>query len=184
MSEIDERLVEIQGRLDRDAFHRADEDICCLLDSVKQLFHHAGKDTQYLLELVEQLRQVRGNWSPDYKRQVLYELEAAEAEAAELRKRLAALEFAYGSLRASANILEQQLADVTALVPEAEWLEMVAMLLEGVEVTFCDQCPFEVKGPCKLQCTDTEKPRALADRIRAWRGDGDGGEGREEGDKS
>ena len=163
MSEIDERLVEIQGRLDRDAFHRADEDICCLLDSVKQLFHHAGKDTQYLLELVEQLRQVRGNWSPDYKRQVLYELEAAEAEAAELRKRLAALEFAYGSLRASANILEQQLADVSALAPEADWLEMIAE--NGIDSTVAHQI------------------YDLAADIRAWRGDGDGSEEREgEGD--
>ena len=152
MSEIDERLAEIRERTNRYIFHEATD------DALRQ----AEDDLHYLLDLVEQLRQVRGNWSPDYKRQVLYELEAAEAEAAELRERLAALEFAYGSLRASANILEQQLADVSALVPEADWLEMIAE--NGIDSTVAHQI------------------YDLADRIRAWRGDGDGGEGEGEND--
>jgi len=103
---------------------------------------------------------------------------AAEAEAAALKK----LEAAHrGEEARKAAELRKQLADVSALVPEAEWLEMMAMLLEGVEVTFCDQCPF-VKEPCKLQCADTEMPRDLAARIRAWRGDGGKEEGESDGD--
>jgi len=152
MSEIDERLAEIRERTNRYIFHEATD------DALRQ----AEDDLHYLLDLVEQLRQVRGNWSPDYKRQVLYELEAAEAEAAELRERLAALEFAYGSLRASANILEQQLADVSALVPEADWLEMIAE--NGIDSTVAHQI------------------YDLAADIRAWRGDGDGGEEGSDGD--
>ena len=108
---------------------------------------------------------------------------AAEAEAAGLREQLRLTEQVKAALAGKAmkynlecDALRKRLATAeagAALVPEAEWLEMVAMLLEGVEVTFCDQCPF-VKEPCKLQCADTEMPRILAARIRAWRGDGDG----------
>ena len=108
----------------------------------------------------------------------LKKLEAAhrgeEAQkAAELHKRLAALEFAYGSLRASANILEQQLADVSALVPEVE------LLRRSADYALCTAAArHQPIAPGVQEDVDHKTLIMLAAAIRAWRGDGDGGEER------
>ena len=75
--------------------------------------------------------------------------------------------------------LRQQLATVTALVPEVDWLEMIALFDEPLGPTDCKGCPFDCN--CDLQCERVCKQAGdLAARIRAWRGDGDG-EGGEDG---
>ena len=75
--------------------------------------------------------------------------------------------------------LRQQLATVTALVPEADWLEQAAVMAWH----HCESCPVENNGcrgrkredwTCKMLQAQL---RNLATAIRAWRGDG----GEEEG---
>ena len=103
-----------------------------------------------------------------------------EAEAAELRKRLVAAQLktdeACKAVRAQFKRngeLEQQLAVVASLVPEAEWLEQAAVMAWH----HCESCPVENDGcrgrkredwTCKMLQAQL---RNLADRIRAWRGD-------------
>ena len=88
---------------------------------------------------------------------------AAEAEAADLRKRLV------GAHQVE-NILREELATVTALALEADWLEMVAANANGEG---CDACPYyrDDNGPgCHAQCDEIDdKALDLATRIRAWR---------------
>jgi len=71
--------------------------------------------------------------------------------------------------------LRQQLAIVTALVPEADWLEQAAVMAWH----HCESCPVENDGcrgrkredwTCKMLQAQL---RNLAACIRAWRGDGD-----------
>ena len=66
--------------------------------------------------------------------------------------------------------LERRLALVTALVPGAGLLERLACVTEGVRAIpgFAEFVPQTL--------TDGHMARDLAARIRAWRGDGDGGE--------
>jgi len=115
-----------------------------------------------------------------------------EAERDELRQqadrlRTAAIE-GYGVMEKAEeaiHYLEQQLATVTALVPDLDWLRMVTCYPHG-----CAGCPYHklVTGTlCDMQCGKiSEVAGELAARIRAWRGDGDGREEREgesDGDK-
>ena len=95
--------------------------------------------------------------------------EAAEAEAAALKK----LEAAHrGEEARKAAELRKQLADVSALVPEAEWLEVIALADEPLGPIDCKGCPFDCS--CSLQCERVcEQAGELATRIRAWQ-DGDG----------
>jgi len=108
-----------------------------------------------------------------------------EAERDELRQqadrlRTAAIE-GYGVMEKAEeaiHYLEQQLATVKALVPEAEWLEMIVATTRMEDD--CTRCPYRVDR-CDLQCNDAHKQAStLAARIRAWRGDGDGREERDE----
>jgi len=100
-----------------------------------------------------------------------------EAERDELRQRAdrwrtAAIE-GYGVMEKAEeaiHYLEQQLATVTALVPSAGLLERLACVTEGVRAIpgFAEFVPQTL--------ADGHMARDLAARIRAWRGDGDGGE--------
>ena len=122
--------------------------------------------------------------------------EAAEAEANALRKRLGVAEANaaesrtllvkdYSVMEKAGAILDvadehlhdlrEQLATVTALVPDLDWLRMVTCYPHG-----CAGCPYHklVTGTlCDMQCGKiSEVAGELAARIRAWRdGDGDGG---------
>ena len=190
MSEIDERLAEIRERTNRYIFHEATD------DALRQ----AEDDLHYLLDLVEQLRQVRGNWSPDYKRQVLYELEAAEAEAAALRERLAEAQASaaesrtllvkgYGVMERADGVLdnadervrelEQQLAAAeagAALVPDR------ALVIRAAE--YADSAAYATPDDAASNTASTDATQLyyLAARIRAWRGDGEEGEEGSDGD--
>jgi len=75
--------------------------------------------------------------------------------------------------------LRQQLVTVTALVPEVEWLEMLALAEHPVGPANCTDCPFwnSSTGRCEDQCDEVDIwATVLAANIRAWRGDGDGRE--------
>ena len=98
-----------------------------------------------------------------------------EAEAAGLRERLATAED-------ETTRLCKELTIASSLVPSAEWLLMIAAVVDGFG---CDACPY--LGNCENYCDRiSDKARARAARIRAWRGDGDGdggeGEGESDGD--
>ena len=103
-----------------------------------------------------------------------------EAEAAELRKRLV------GAHQVE-DILRGQLATVTDLVPSAGLLERAAEMMWHT----CESCPtLKVRCPGYrgdrangLCNTLTKELMELAARIRAWRGDGGGGEEQREGSK-
>ena len=72
--------------------------------------------------------------------------------------------------------LRQQLATVTDLVPEAELLNLVETALTewAAYLENCEDDEHEIRV-YRAYANDV---RALAARIRAWRGDGDGGEKR------
>jgi len=100
--------------------------------------------------------------------------QASTVLAAEQRDRKAA--------ETEAATLHQQLATVTALVPEVDWLEQAAVMAWH----HCESCPVENDGcrgrkredwTCKML---QARLRNLAARIRAWRGDG----GEEQGGES
>ena len=108
--------------------------------------------------------------------------EAAEAEAAALKK----LEAAHrGEEARKAAELRKQLADVSALVPDLDWLKMLALAEHPIGPANCTDCPFwnSSTGRCEDQCDEVDTwATDLADRIRAWRGDGEG-DGNEEQEK-
>ena len=76
--------------------------------------------------------------------------------------------------------LRQQLATVTALVPEAELLNLAetALTERAAYLENCEDDEHEIRV-YRAYANDV---RALAARIRAWRGDGDGREGEGEGE--
>ena len=138
-------------------------------------------------EWLEQAATVRAAEQHDRK--------AAEAEANALRKRLGVAEANaaesrtllvkdYSVMEKAGAILDvadehlhdlrEQLATVTALVPEAEWLEMIVATTRMEDD--CTRCPYHklVTGTlCDMQCGKiSEVAGELAARIRAWRGDG------------
>ena len=80
--------------------------------------------------------------------------------------------------------LRQQLDTVKALVPETDWLEMVAVAQDYFKPGCHKYCPMaDGDGNCSLQCDSIVTwATVLAARIRAWRGDGDGEEGEGESD--
>ena len=106
--------------------------------------------------------------------------EAAEAEATALKK----LEAAHRGeeARQAADLHERlataedettrlckELTIASSLVPSADWLLMVAAIADDLG---CDACPY--LGNCENHCDRiSDKARARAARIRAWRGDGD-----------
>ena len=114
-------------------------------------------------------------------------IEVQQEEIAELREQLAAARLktdeACKAVQAAFKRngrLEQRLAAVTDLVPEADWLEQAAVMAWH----HCESCPVENDGcrgrkredwTCKMLQAQL---RNLAARIHAWRGDGRGeGEG-------
>ena len=105
-------------------------------------------------------------------------LEAVGADAQALKPEVQQVRDDVLDLMRERDDLRQQLATVTALVPEVDWLEMIALFDEPLGPTDCKGCPFDCN--CDLQCERVCKQAGdLAARIRAWRGDGDG-DGREE----
>jgi len=78
--------------------------------------------------------------------------------------------------------LERRLALVTALVPEAAMLQRMADDADHMGDKYAIEASLGIPGAAeneRLSRIDDETARALADRIRAWRGDGDGGEEQE-----
>ena len=113
--------------------------------------------------------------------------EAAEAEAAELRTLLVkdhgVMERAGNVLDAAeeyAKTLEQQLATVTALVPEAELMERAAKYADIAQAHYLQGSTGGAihHSHFKQKVADEETLDALADRIRARHGCGDGREER------
>lgn len=153
MIEIDERLVEIRARLDPNT-------------DIDVFDHHAPADLCYLLELVTDLRQqlaahdaeasaVCQEWDVKYQAlaQKCDEFEADREYNAEL-------------------VIERDamLATVTALVPEAEWLEMVALSEAPLGPADCAECPFDGPGRCDVQCNNFDAWAVVfATAIRNWR---------------
>ena len=199
MSKIDERLAEIRARVDG-----ATPDDLGFIDGYAQpaMLANARADLGYLLDLVAGLRatnadlriarqerervaEVRLERTEELRQQltthaaeansVCQEWDARcqglEAEAADLRKRLV------GAHQVE-NILREELDTVTDLVPSAGLLERLACAIEG---------SLAIPGIAELVPqirADGRMAGSLAARIRAWRGDGDGREEQEEGDKS
>ena len=108
-------------------------------------------------------------------------IEVQQEEIAELREQLAAARLKTDEACKTVQVqfkrngqLEQRLAAVAALVPETDWLEMVAVAQDYFKPGCHKYCPMaDGDGNCSLQCDSIVIwATVLADRIRAWRGDG------------
>lgn len=155
MSETDDRLAEVWARLQA-AF--AVSYVARAKDTPKadaDFVAHARDDMHWLLELVEQLRARVG---------------CAETEAADLREQLEGANRVALAYLERGKILRQQLATAEALVPEAEWLEMVALSEAPLGPADCAECPFDGPGRCDVQCNNFDAwAVTTAAAIRDWR---------------
>jgi hypothetical protein len=151
MSEIDERLAEIQARVEKAAFHKA------------------GEDLRYLLDLATSLRVIKADLAlerQEWKRVAEVRLGRIEA----LRQQLTAHDE-----KASAACQEwgAKCQEVEALVPEVDLIERATEMMWHT----CESCPtLRVRCPGYqgdraegLCSTLTKELKELAIRIRAWR---------------
>jgi len=164
MSEIDDRLAGIKERIicddpdfdSDDSDFDVDDDMLWLCDQAIEL-------RRQLVEHAAEAGAACQEW--DVKCQEL------ETAAAEWRADVVRLTQERARLRG-------RLATVAALVPSAGLLERLACAIEG---------SLAIPGIAELVPqirADGRMAGSLAARIRAWRGDGDGREEQEEGDKS
>ena len=114
-------------------------------------------------------------------------IEVQQEEIAELREQLAAARLKTDEACKAVQMqfkrngqLEQRLAAVTDLVPEAELMERVAKYADIAQAHYLQGATSAAThhSHFKQKVADEETLDALADRIRAWRGDGDGREER------
>ena len=185
MSRTDEVWTELQAAVDeieklrqqRDEARTEFDGLGPLIEKLEKANTHIRTDNKRLFD----------NWRKEQAlvKECLQRAEAAEAEAAALKK----LEAAHRGeeARQAADLHERlataedettrlckELTIASSLVPSADWLLMVAAIADDLG---CDACPY--LGNCENHCDRiSDKARARAARIRAWRGDGDkeGGE--------